>query len=91
MPEIGVNLFNMGFDNSLNELKHLTRNRVTLVGIIPLKDVLASGDTGQVIETTAKLVNSLQYKSKVIFSCEGGMPPGVSSENIKAFMSTVRK
>jgi len=91
LPEIGVNLFNMGFDISLNELKQLTQNRVTLVGNIPPRDVLASGDTAKVTDTTAKLVNSLQDKSRVIFSCGGGMPPAVSSENIQAFINAVRR
>jgi uroporphyrinogen-III decarboxylase len=90
LPEIGVNLFNMGFDISLNELKQLTQNRVTLIGNIPPRDVLASGDVVQVTNTTANLVNSLQDKSKVIFSCGGGMPPGVSSENIQAFIKAVQ-
>ena len=91
LPEIGVNLFNMGFDISLNELKQLTQNRVTLVGNIPPRDVLASGDVAKVTDTTAKLVNSLQDKSRVIFSCGGGMPPGVSSENIQAFINAVKR
>jgi uroporphyrinogen decarboxylase len=91
LPEIGVNLFNMGFDISLNELKQLTQNRVTLVGNIPPRDVLASGDAAQVTDATAKLVNLLQDKSKVVFSCGGGMPPGVSSENIQAFINAVKR
>ena len=90
LPEIGVNLFNMGFDISLNELKHLTQNRVTLVGNIPPRDVLASGTAASVTETTLKLVNSLQDTTRVIFSCGGGMPPAVSSENITAFIQAVR-
>ena len=91
LPEIGVNLFNMGFDISLNELKQLTQNRVTLMGNIPPRDVLASGDVVKVTDTTVKLVHSLHDKSRVIFSCGGGMPPAVSSENINAFIQAVRK
>ena len=91
LPEIGVNLFNMGFDISLNELKQLTQNRVTLIGNIPPRDVLANGDAAKVNEITSQLVNSLQDKSKVIFSCGGGMPPAVSSENIQAFIKAVQK
>jgi uroporphyrinogen decarboxylase len=90
LPEIGVNLFNMGFDISLNELKLLTQNRVTLVGNIPPRDVLASGSAANVTETTVTLVNSLQDKTRVVFSCGGGMPPAVSSENIKAFIKAVQ-
>jgi uroporphyrinogen-III decarboxylase len=91
LPEIGVNLFNMGFDISLDELKHLTQDRVTLIGNIPPRDVLASGSAADVTETTVNLVNSLQDTTRVIFSCGGGMPPAVSSENIQAFIKAVRK
>jgi uroporphyrinogen-III decarboxylase len=90
LPEIGVNLFNMGFDININELKQLTQNKVTLLGNIPPRDVLASGDVAKVTEVTVQLVKSLKDKSKVIFSCGGGMPPGVSSENIQAFVKAVR-
>jgi len=90
LPEMGVNLFNMGFDITLNELKALTQNRVTLVGNIPPRDVLASQDEAGVIRTTRALLDSLPDKSRVIFSCGGGMPPGVSSANIRAFIRTVQ-
>jgi uroporphyrinogen-III decarboxylase len=90
LPEMGVNLFNMGFDVSLNELKQLTENKVALLGNIPPRDVLAKGNTSDVTKTTAELVESLKDKSSVIFSCGGGMPPGVSTENINAFIRTVK-
>ena len=80
----------MGFDITLNELKHLTQNRVTLIGNIPPRDVLASGSAANVTDTTVKLVNSLHDTTRVIFSCGGGMPPAVSSENIQAFIKAVR-
>ncbi|MEJ2542710.1 MAG: uroporphyrinogen decarboxylase family protein, partial [Calditrichaceae bacterium] len=35
LPEIGINLFNMGFDVSLNELKELTQNKITMLGNLP--------------------------------------------------------
>lgn len=90
LPEIGVNLFNMGFEISLNELKQLTQNQVTLLGNIPPRDILASGSPIDVANAAVELLNSLEDKSRVIFSCGGGMPPGVTSENIKAFVQTVR-
>jgi uroporphyrinogen-III decarboxylase len=90
LPEIGVNLFNMGFDISLNELKELTQNKVTLLGNIPPRDVLASGDPVDVTNATVELLNSLKDNSRVILSCGGGMPPGVSTENIIAFVQAVR-
>jgi len=91
LTEMGVNLFNMGFDISLNELKALTGNKVTLVGNIPPREVLAGGTTAEVTQSTVQLLDSLADKSRFIPSCGGGMPPGVSTENIKAFVAAVRK
>jgi len=90
LPEMGVNLFNMGFDVSLNELKKMTQNKVTLLGNIPPRDVLASGSIEQVTKTTNDLIESLEDKSRIIISCGGGMPPGVSTENIQAFIKAVK-
>jgi uroporphyrinogen decarboxylase len=90
LPEMGVNVFNMGFDTDLNELKELTRNQVTMLGNIPPRDVLASGPAEEVRQATGKLLKSLGDHSRVIFSCGGGMPPGVSSENLAIFIDTVK-
>ncbi len=91
LPEMGVNMFNMGFDITLNEIKQLTKNKIALIGNIPPRDVLASGDITKITKTTMDLVDSLKDKSKVIFSCGGGMPPGVSTESITAFINATRK
>ena len=90
LPEMGVNLFNMGFDVSLNELKKMTQNKVALLGNIPPRDVLANGSMEQVTKTTNDLIESLEDKSRIIISCGGGMPPGVSTENIQAFIKAVK-
>jgi uroporphyrinogen decarboxylase len=90
LPEMGVNLFNMGFDISLNELKRLTKNRVTMLGNIPPRDVLARGTPDEIKKTAAQLIASLEDRSRVILSCGGGMPPGVSSEHLRAFVHAVR-
>jgi uroporphyrinogen decarboxylase len=80
----------MCFDISLNDLKQLTQHRVTLLGNIPPRDVLASGTPEDVARATAELVGSLRERSRVIMSCGGGMPPGVSSANITSFLGAVR-
>jgi uroporphyrinogen-III decarboxylase len=85
-----VNLFNMGFEISLNEVKKLTGNNVTVLGNIPPRDVLASGTPVDVSRVTSELISSLQDRSRVILSCGGGMPPGVKSENIAAFLHAVK-
>lgn len=91
LPEIGINLFNMGFEVDLNELKEITGNSITMLGNIPPRDVLASGTPEEVKKTTEELVTSLQDTSRIIFSCGGGMPPGVTSDNIKAFLQGLEK
>jgi len=90
LPGMGVNLFNMGFDTDLNQLKELTQNKVTMLGNIPPRDVLGAGTPNQVKEATLQLLRSLHDPSRVIFSCGGGMPPGVSSENMAIFIETVK-
>jgi len=91
LPEMRVNLFNMGFEISLNELKTLTKNQVTLLGNIPPRDVLAAGDETEIIRVTTHLLDSLEDCSRIILSCGGGMPPGVSTKNLTAFIRTVKQ
>jgi len=90
LPEMGVNLFNMGFDTDLNQLKELTGNAVTMLGNIPPRDVMARGSAEDVKKATLNLIKDLKDPSRIIFSCGGGMPPEVSTENIRAFMETVK-
>ena len=89
LPEIGINLFNMGFDVSLNELKKLTQNKITLLGNLPPRDVLASADAATVGNKTKEMVDALEDRSRIIASCGGGMPPAVSTENLKAFIMAI--
>jgi uroporphyrinogen decarboxylase len=90
LSEMGVNLFNMGFQPTLNELKELTRNKVTMLGNIPPRDVLAKGTPEEVRKSARELKSGLDNLDHVIFSCGGGMPPGVPSENIQAFVDEVK-
>jgi uroporphyrinogen-III decarboxylase len=90
LPRMGVNLFNMGFDTDMNELKKQTNNKVAMLGNIPPRDVLAGGNPEEVKESVTKLIESLSDKSRIIFSCGGGMPPNVTSENINSFIRTVK-
>ncbi|NLT51043.1 MAG: uroporphyrinogen decarboxylase [Ignavibacteria bacterium] len=90
LPEMGINLFNMGFDVHLNELKTLTRNSITMLGNLPPRDVLAAGTPEEVEQKTKELIDSLEDRSRIIMSCGGGMPPNVSTENIMAFLKAVK-
>lgn len=91
LPEMGVNLFNMGFDVTLNKLKQLTQNKITLLGNLPPRDILAAGTAEQVFGTTVDLVKSLEDRTRIMMSCGGGMPPAVTTENINAFINAVKK
>jgi uroporphyrinogen-III decarboxylase len=90
LAEIGINLFNMGFDVTLNELKAQTGNQITMLGNIPPRDVLAQGPPEKIKKSVIDLVNTLEDRSHVILSCGGGMPPGVSTNNIEAFIASAQ-
>jgi uroporphyrinogen-III decarboxylase len=91
LPEIGVNLFNMGFDTSLSDLKDQTGHKVAMLGNIPPRDVLASGTRGDIETNVKEMLEGLENRRGVIASCGGGMPPGVSTENIRCFLKMVQK
>jgi uroporphyrinogen decarboxylase len=86
-PEIGINLYNPGVFNTLAELRQMSANRLTILGNIPPRDVLAKGSPGEVAAAVKKLLAETPDKSKLMLSCAGGVPPGVSTENLKAFIA----
>ena len=88
LREIGVNLFNFSFQHTLTQMKKLTNNAVTLLGNIPTRDVLAAGTCEDVCNSVKTALESVSDKSRIILSCGGGMPPEVSTENLKAFLSS---
>jgi len=85
-PEIGINLYNPGIFNTLAELRQLSGHQLAILGNIPPRDVLAKGSPADVRAAVKKLLAETPYKSKLILSCAGGMPPGVSTENVWAFV-----
>jgi uroporphyrinogen decarboxylase len=87
---MGVNLFNMAFDTDLNLLKEKTGHRVTMLGNIPPRDVLARGSEEEIRASANALRDKLEDPSRVIFSCGGGMPPGVTTAQIRAFIETIQ-
>jgi len=89
-PDMGVNFFNPGVQMSVNEIKEVTGNRLSILGSIPPRDVLAAGTPEQVEQETVTLLNELKDNSRFILSCAGGMPPGVTTENIRAFLQAAQ-
>jgi len=82
-PDMGVNLFNPGVQATVNEIKAATGNRLTVLGNIPPRDVLAAGTPDDVSKAVKELLDTIEDKSRFILSCGGGMPPGVSTENLR--------
>jgi uroporphyrinogen decarboxylase len=91
LPEMGVNLFNMAFDTDLNQLKEATQQKVTMLGNIPPRDVLAAGNEDDVEQSLTHLTDNLVDKKRIILSCGGGMPPSVSSANLRRFIAVGNK
>jgi uroporphyrinogen decarboxylase len=89
-PDMGVNLFNPGVQMGINEIKEVTNNRLTVLGSIPPRDVLAAGTPDQVKQATQTLLNGLKDPSRFILSCAGGMPPGVTTENIRTLIQACK-
>ncbi|MBN2817681.1 MAG: hypothetical protein JXP36_01840 [Bacteroidales bacterium] len=89
-PEIGINLYNPGTHMSLAELKEVGIGKMTILGNIPPRDVLAAGSAEDITNATKEMLAGISNLKNVIPSCGGGMPPGVKTENIKAFIDAVR-
>ncbi len=86
-PQIGINLFNPGTQTPLADLRSLSDHRLTILGTIPPRDILARGTPDEVCGAVGRLLEENPDQSRLILSCAGGMPPGVSTENIRAFQS----
>jgi len=91
LADLGINLFNMAFDTNLNDLKEATGNRIVMLGNIPPRDVLAAGSPEDVRKAVRGLAGNLKDRSRIILSCGGGMPPGVSTANINAFLEAAHE
>ena len=86
LEQIGINLFNFSFQHPIPQIKELVNNSVTLLGNIPPRDVLAEGTPEDVRNSVKSIIGSVKDKNRIVLSCGGGMPFGVPTENIEAFM-----
>jgi len=91
LADLGINLLNFGVQHTLSEMKSWTDGRVTLLGNIPPRDVLAAGTPEDVRKAAHAMLEAVPDKSRLIPSCGGGMPPGVPTENIHAFNLAVEE
>ncbi len=86
LADIGINLFNFSYEHSMTDMRQWVGDEVTLFGNIPPRDVLARGTPDDVRQSVRDVLDELTDRRRVILSCGGGMPPGVTTENIEAFV-----
>lgn len=91
LSEIGINMLNFGIDTNIKEMRNLCGSNIVLVGNIPPLDVLANGTTDEVRASVHSQLKTMKNSSRIIMSCGGGMPPGVSTDNLKAFVDEVKE
>lgn len=91
LVDLKVNMFNFSHEHSLAQIQQLTGGQIILMGNLPPRDVLANGRPEQIRQSVHDMVSSCTDTSNIIFSCGGGMPPYVSTENINAFLMAVKE
>ena len=84
--DIGINFYNPGTQLSLPAMQALSGDRLALLGNIPPRDVLAAGTPDDVAAAVRKLRAETKTQTRWMLSCGGGMPPAVSTANIRAFL-----
>lgn len=88
LAKADVNLFNFSFEHPIAEMRSLAGPEVTLLGNIPPRDVLSAGTPQEVRASVAAMRASLGHDyTRVVFSCGGGLPPGVPTSNLRAFLA----
>ena len=90
LSEIGINIFNFAYDHSMSEMRNAVGDNVTLLGNLPPRDVLAAGTPDQVKAACREMTSSIEDHSRIIWSCGGGVPQDVSSENMRTFIHAVQ-
>jgi uroporphyrinogen decarboxylase len=85
-----VNLFNFAFDHPINQIRELAGPDVALIGNLPPRDVLSAGKPEKVYAATQTMMREATDHSRIIWSCGGGIPQNVSTENLNAFVNAVK-
>ena len=88
--EAGINLYNPGIQTSLTEMRQLSGNRLTILGNVPPRDVLAQGTPADVRAAVKRLLAEANDPARLILSCGGGVPPAVTTENLQAFIDAAK-
>jgi len=90
LKEIGINLFNFAFDHPINQIRELAGPEVALIGNLAPRDILSLGTPEVIYAATQEMMKNVTDQSGIIWSCGGGIPQDVSTENLNAFISAVK-
>jgi len=85
LQSAGINMFNFSFNHPIDEMRKLCGDEIVLLGNIPPRDVLANGSKKQISESLSDQYHLCKNLKKIIWSCGGGIPQDVSSENLNFF------
>ena len=88
--DAGINLYNPGIQLGMAEIRERAGGRLALLGGIPPRDTLAAAPAEEVAAAVRRQLAEFKPGSKVVHSCAGGMPPGVASGNIAAFLNALK-
>jgi uroporphyrinogen decarboxylase len=88
---MGVNLLNFGVQHTMADMRGWAGDSVALMGNTPPRDVLALGTAADVARAVETLADEVRGQRRIILSCGGGMPPGVPTANIDAFVRAARE
>jgi uroporphyrinogen-III decarboxylase len=90
LEKLNINMFNFSHEHPLSEMRQLVGENVALLGNIPPRDVLAQGSIADVENCVNETKKSIENHNGILWSCGGGMPQDVSTENIQTFVKSVR-
>ena len=89
LADVGINMLNFGVQHTLDQMRQWTGGRITLVGNVPPRDVLAAGTPEDVTKAVTSMLEATGEKTRLIASCGGGMAPATPTANLEAFIAAV--
>jgi uroporphyrinogen decarboxylase len=90
LGQMNVNLFNFSFEHDFCEIRRLAGDKVTLLGNIPPRDVLALGTAEDVRRSVGGLLERVSERRRMIVSAGGFAPAAFSTDKIAAFCAAAR-
>jgi uroporphyrinogen decarboxylase len=84
--DLGINLYNPGFQLPFEEIRRRGGPKLAILGGVPPRDVLGAGTPEAVTAAVKRLLAESTDNSRWMISCSGGVPQGVSTINMRAFI-----